>query len=239
VCLLTDPILRRRFAHLFRRTQAPKIDAASVDAVLLSHVHHDHLDVPSLRRLRRKTTRVVIPRGAGKIVSRLGFSDVVEVVDGDEVEAGGLRVRVTHADHAPGRYRPTGPAAVGYLVYGSLSVYFAGDTDLFPEMETLEPDLDLALLPVGGWGPKIPEGHLNPERAAEALRRIRPRLAVPIHWGTFQPLYRSKPYPESAGAGPRFAELAQTAAPDVEVRVLAPGETCAVGGSPPRFIQPG
>ena len=82
----------------------------------------------------------------------------------------------------------SGPA-LGYLLQGSQSVYFAGDTDLFPEMAALG-GVDVALLPVAGWGPRLPEGdHMNPRRAAEALKILKPRLAIPIHWGTYTPLW--------------------------------------------------
>ena len=67
-------------------------------------------------------------------------------------------------------------------------VYFAGDTDLFPGMEEAIGPTDLSLLPVWGWGPTLGEGHLDPRAAAEAARRLRPRVAVPIHWGTFFPM---------------------------------------------------
>jgi L-ascorbate metabolism protein UlaG (beta-lactamase superfamily) len=104
-------------------------------------------------------------------------------------------------------------------------VYFPGDTDLFPEMAELAGVLDLALLPVWGWGPTIGPGHMDPERAAQAAAILRPRLAVPIHWGTFYPagLRRVVPNPfETPGLA--FAEAAARHAPGVEVRILAPGE---------------
>ena len=77
------------------------------------------------------------------------------------------------------------------MVAGTASVFFAGDTDLFDEMSGLVPKLDLALLPIWGWGPTIGPGHLDPGRAAEALTLLAPRLAVPIHWGTLRPAYHS------------------------------------------------
>ncbi len=62
-------------------------------------------------------------------------------------------------------------------------MYVAGDTDLFDGMTALGP-VDVALLPVWGWGPSLGPGHLTPQRAAEAVKRVRPRIAVPVHWGT-------------------------------------------------------
>ena len=82
------------------------------------------------------------------------------------------------------------------------------------------------MLPVAGWGPTVPAGHMDAARAAEALRLLQPRIAIPIHWGTLAPLYRRTPYDTDAGA--RFAALARLAAPEVDVRVLRVGETTPI-----------
>jgi L-ascorbate metabolism protein UlaG (beta-lactamase superfamily) len=222
--LLTDPVLRRTIVHLRRAAPVPRGAFAGVDGVLISHSHFDHLDLPSLARLDR-SVRLVVPRGAGTLVRRRGFGHVDEVEEGDEVELGTLRVRAVHADHDAAR-RPLGVRAqpVGYVVRGSRSVYFAGDTDLFPGMDELRP-VDVALLPVAGWGPTLPPGHLNPVSAAEALVLIRPRLAVPVHWGTFRTPLAAAP----GDAAPReFERAAAELAPDVEVRLLQIGESCAL-----------
>jgi L-ascorbate metabolism protein UlaG (beta-lactamase superfamily) len=221
VVFATDPVLRDRIFHL--RREAPVDPAAldGVDAVLVSHAHYDHLDLPSLERLDRGAT-VVVPVGAGGPVRRRGFRDVREVAAGEEIEFGAVRVRATYAEHDSKRRPGTArTGALGFVVAGTRSFYFAGDTDLFDGMSSLGP-VDLALLPVAGWGPRLPVGHLDPQRAVEALRRIRPRAAIPIHWGTFAP-WRA-PSADDAPAR-EFAELAAAVAPGVEVRVLRPGET--------------
>jgi L-ascorbate metabolism protein UlaG (beta-lactamase superfamily) len=200
-------------------------DLPAPDAVLLSHAHRDHFDVPTLRSLS-KSAVAVVPRGLGRRFQRLGFTTVAEVVAGDDVDVGGVSIGVTPADHAPGRgIRQTGPAPVGYLVRGALTTYFAGDTDLFDEMSVLAGVADLALLPVSGWGPRVPAGHMDALRAAEAVERLAPRVAVPIHWGTFRPLYRREPYAEDVAAPLLFARRVRELAPSVEVRVLAAGES--------------
>jgi L-ascorbate metabolism protein UlaG (beta-lactamase superfamily) len=113
--------------------------------------------------------------------------------------------------------------SLGYVVSGSRTVYFAGDTDLFDGMDAIADPLDVALVPVAGWGPRLPPGHLDPARAAEAVRRLRPRVAVPIHWGTLKPVYRRTPY--SGGAPEEFAARVAEVAPGVEVRILRIGES--------------
>ncbi len=134
-----------------------------------------------------------------------------------------------------GRRAPYGPTAepVGYLVNGSRRVYFAGDTDLFDGMAELSDSLDLALVPITGWGPTLGAGHLDPERAARALALLRPRMAVPIHWGTLHPLGLGRFMSHQLSESPHeFARHAARLAPGVEVRVLAPGESLALATSP-------
>ena len=219
--LLTDPVLRRRVWHL-RRESA--VDPGPVDGILVSHTHFDHLDRASLRSLDRSLP-VVAPRGVGGLLRRWGFSRVLEAAAGEELELAGLRIRATHAEHASSR----GPfsartASLGYVVEGSPAVYFAGDTDLFDGMAELAP-VDVAILPVSGWGSRLPAGHLDPRGAAEALRLLRPKLAVPVHWGTFRTPFAARPDDRPAR---EFVQAAAELAPEVDVRVLAIGETLAL-----------
>lgn len=225
VSAITDPVLRARVVHLRRERPPDPAGLAGLDAVLLSHVHHDHLDLPSLAALD-PGVRVVVPRGAGPLLRRRGFADVREVEPGDVVGLDGVAVRVTHAEHAPARRLGTPRThAVGYVLEGTTSVYFAGDTDLFEAMAELAP-VDVALLPIAGWGPRLPAGHLDPGRAAAALRLLRPRVAIPIHWGTFAPW---RPPAGDDGAARAFAAAAASTAPDVRVAVLRPGERYEAG----------
>jgi L-ascorbate metabolism protein UlaG (beta-lactamase superfamily) len=220
--LLTDPVLGRRVAHL--RRVVPRVPVGDVDAILISHAHHDHLDLPSLRRLP-DAAPIVVPAGAGGIVRRAGFSRVVEVEPGDELAVAGVRIEATRAEHDAGRgLRKTGPRPVGYVVGDAVRTYFAGDTDLSDDMAELQGRIEVALLPVSGWGPRVPEGHLDPEGAARALQLIRPRTGIPIHWGTLRPFYRRTPYASDEHAAERFQESARTGAPGVHVRILQPGE---------------
>ena len=230
VRLLTDPVGRARVFHLRRVGEALRFDPGLVDAVLISHVHYDHLDLPSLQPLRR-SPQFVVPRGAGSWLRRRGFSHVIEVEPGDETQIRGETIRATHAEHES-RRGPFGveTPAIGYLVSGSSSsTYFAGDTDLFAGMGSITGPLDVALLPVAGWGPRLPPGHLDPHGAAEALRLLRPRIAVPIHWGTYRRFGLSRDPLELREPAEHFARLAAELRPEVEVCVLPIGGSVDIG----------
>jgi L-ascorbate metabolism protein UlaG (beta-lactamase superfamily) len=227
VRLLTDPLLRGRLGHLRRfAPEVPRELASEVDAVLISHLHWDHLDVGSMRLLPPRTT-VIGPHGVGGVLRAAGMRHVVELEVGDSMQVGILRVTAVEANHS-GFRPPFGPhgTALGYLVEGSERVYFAGDTGLFPGMADLG-DVDLALLPVGGWGPWLRGGHLDPAGAVDALRRIRPAAVLPIHWGTYWPLGLPRT-PRFDEPGPRFAALAARAMPEVRVHLLSPGSPAAM-----------
>jgi L-ascorbate metabolism protein UlaG (beta-lactamase superfamily) len=228
--LLTDPVLRSRVAHLRRHVALPP-DPGRCDAILISHAHRDHLDLPSLRGLDPHTP-LIAPRGALRALRRSG-REVHEVAAGDAVEIAGVRVLAVRADH-DGRRSPISrrAASVGYVVAASRRVYFAGDTDLFAGMHVHTGTLDAALLPIWGWGSRIGAGHMDPERAARALALLRPALAVPIHWGTYRPLSlgRSRAAPASDPAQ-AFAAHAARLAPQVRVEVLRPGECATLPGA--------
>jgi len=226
VTLITDPIFRRRLLHLRRHGAEPEPgDRARPDAVLLSHLHLDHTDLRSLRELGEGVPVVAPPRAA-EFLGRKGIGRVTELAVGDSHAVGGVRITATPAAHGGRRHPVVGhrSSTVGYEVAGSQTIYFAGDTDLFDEMGSLCERLDLALLPVWGWGTSLGEGHLDPRRAAEAVARLRPRVAVPIHWGTFFPYLLRRRHGHLLHDPPReFAEAVARLAPGVEVRVLEPG----------------
>ncbi|WP_129843191.1 MBL fold metallo-hydrolase [Streptomyces sp. RFCAC02] len=230
--VLTDPLLTRRCAHLRRRRGAlPTPEARRPDAAVISHLHADHLHVPSLALLAPGTT-LLVPRGALRAVPRLRRLcrrlRVREVAEGDSVAVGALTVRAVPAVH-DGRRLPFGPdrvRALGYVVEGEARTYYAGDTDLFEAMAREAGPVDLALLPVGGWGPRLGHGHLDAERAAEALTRLRPRAAVPVHYGTYWPVGMTTVRPwEFHAPGDEFARHAARMAPGVAVHRLGHGES--------------
>ncbi|OIJ67860.1 MBL fold metallo-hydrolase [Streptomyces mangrovisoli] len=231
VRLLTDPLFARRLAHLRRRRgELPPPQARRADVALVSHLHADHLHLPSLSALT-PGTRLLVPRGARRSVPglrRLAHLRLEEVAPGDQRRIGDLLVRVVPARH-DGRRLPVGPhrsPALGYVVQGEARTYFAGDTGLFEEMADEVGPVDLALLPVGGWGPYLGEGHLDAGRAAQALARLAPGSAVPVHYGTYWPIGLDAVRPHEFHApGEEFVRLAAERAPSVAVHRLGHGES--------------
>jgi L-ascorbate metabolism protein UlaG (beta-lactamase superfamily) len=154
---------------------------------------------------------------------------VVELGRGEELSVGAVDVVATDAEHSARRgLIGTEILAVGYLISGSVRVYFPGDTDLFAGMRDLQPGLDVALLPVAGWGPRLGPGHLDAARAAEALRLLQPRVAIPIHWGTYRRVGLNRDPAVLREPAESFARLAAETAPEVEVTILEPGESSEV-----------
>jgi L-ascorbate metabolism protein UlaG (beta-lactamase superfamily) len=230
VRLLTDPVTRARVGPLRRVEPVPARERVrDIDAVLISHLHWDHLDVPSLRALGRDLP-LFVPAGSGVWMRGVGFEDVRELAVGGEAQLGGVVVRAVPAIHS-GYRPPLGPTAppLGFVIRGSRTVYFAGDTDLFDGMGELGEPIDLALIPVWGWGPTLGRGlHLDPLRAARSLRLIRPRAAVPIHWGTYWPHALGRVFPERLVEPPAaFVEYAAELAPDVRTLPTAVGDVVA------------
>jgi L-ascorbate metabolism protein UlaG (beta-lactamase superfamily) len=246
VRILTDPVLKRWVGPLRRYGGLPEPAVRHrIDVVLISHLHLDHLDPPSLRLLP-KSAVVIGPPHLGRTVSHVGFRTVVETRRDTSLHFGDLEVAAVHARHTRRRWVVTPPTEpLGFIVQGSSTVYFAGDTGLFDGMDELHERIDVALLPIETWGVRPPEGrHLSPRTAADALRLLRPRIAVPIHWGTLyvpgsaylgkQATYawfqRTRRRPEE------FLQLAGQRAPDVDVRLLDPGESLTF--APPAEVTP-
>jgi L-ascorbate metabolism protein UlaG (beta-lactamase superfamily) len=226
--IITDPLFTKRVAHLRRRRELPSPDAADVDVALLSHVHVDHIHLGSIRKLR-PTTKLIVPRNAGLLMRKAGFTDVTEVVEGDRLELGPATIEVVHAEHKHGRgpHSRLTAAPMGYVVEHSAAggerIYFPGDTDLFDGMAGLT-DIDVALLPIWGWGSTLGTGHLDPTRAATASTLIQPRIVVPIHWGTYSPEDGRRRLPTWFEGPPElFRKELEAINEESRLRVLQPG----------------
>ncbi|MCK9795579.1 MBL fold metallo-hydrolase [Isoptericola sp. 4D.3] len=248
--LVTDPLLRRHAGVLRRRGAGPDAAAwAGADAALLSHLHHDHAELGSLRLLGDVPV-LTAPANARWLRSKglrgVGLeppSGVPGHHGGAWHDVAGVQVRLTTAVHGdrPMPHRPN--AANGHLVRlpargagaagapavaAAATVWVLGDTEHFPGVGRVR-DLaggrvDVALVPVSGWGPRLSGGHLGPRAAAEVCAEVRPRVAIPVHWGTLHvPGGRDLPRGWMDHAGAAFAAAVHRLAPGVRAVVLRPG----------------
>ena len=233
--IATDPVLVDRLFHLRRYGVTPRPEAGSADLVLLSHLHGDHIHLRSLRRFGTSVP-VVAPHGARKLLRRLGLEDVRTVSPGDVIDVAGATIEVlpaTHDDRRSPLSQLRGPALGFRVEAADHSFWFPGDTGLRDDMAQVPP-VDLALVPVGGWGPTLGPLHMDPDEGAEAVSRVGSRWAVPVHWGTFWPVALSRITPARhttlfVTPGPRFADALRTTAPDVVPLVLRHGERAVLG----------
>jgi len=244
--LVTDPLLRRHAGLLRRRGDRPEAEAwRGADAALLSHLHHDHAELGSLRLLGDVPV-LTAPANArwlrGKGVRGVGLEPPAVPGEHEGVvlraraahgwhEVAGVQVRLTPAVHGdrPMPHRPN--AAHGHLVRApGGAVWAVGDTEHYAGVRRVRElaggRLDVALVPVAGWGPRLSGGHLGPRGAAEVCAEVRPRVAIPVHWGTLHvPGGRHLPRGWMDHAGEAFAAACRRVAPGVRVVVLRPGES--------------
>ena len=233
---LTDPIFSERASPVGwfgpRRAAPPGLDFARlprIDAVLLSHDHFDHCDLPTLRRLKAAWAPIVIaPLGHAALLARAA-DRVMELDWWQTGEApGGAEVQLVPARHWC-RRRPFGGNLRlwgGFMLRaGGRLVYFAGDSGydpaLFREIGRRCGNPDLALIPIGAYEPRwfMREAHMNPQEAVRVHRDVGARVSVAMHWGTFSLA------DEGFDDPPRALEAARAEAgmPAEAFRVVRPG----------------
>jgi L-ascorbate metabolism protein UlaG (beta-lactamase superfamily) len=152
------------------------------DVILITHEHFDHLSLEDIKKVSsEKTTIITIPE-CKKELSSLKVNEVKAVKPGDKVELGDITLEAVPAYNLnkfrePGKpFHPKEDGKVGFIVaVKGVRIYHAGDTDQIPEMKGFR--TDIALLPVSGTYV------MTPEEAAEATRMIKPKLAIPMHYG--------------------------------------------------------
>jgi len=195
--IITDPVYSFSVSYFLPRLQRPGIPLERLpplSAILISHNHYDHLNLRTLRRLRRRHSAAFIaPRGVGRYGRRTGFPRVLELERWESVEVEGVRITFVPAKHFSGRipWDRNKSQFGGFIVEaGQTCVYFAGDTahdEFFKELKNRF-KIDVALLPIGAYKPHawFRNIHLNPQTALQAFEDCGARYLIPIHWGTFK-----------------------------------------------------
>jgi L-ascorbate metabolism protein UlaG (beta-lactamase superfamily) len=198
VFVLTDPVFTRTVGQLSPRLVEPGLDPADLpplSAVVISHMHFDHLSYDSLSMIEEKTPVVLLPPGARASVPRYAFESR-ELDRWESHDAGGVRVTAVPVRHVGGRWGIdqawNSRAFSGYVFeYHGLSVYFGGDTALdrrlFAATRARFPDLTLALLPICPTEPRdfMRRTHMDSAEALDAFSELGARYMVPIHFDTF------------------------------------------------------
>ena len=206
---LTDPVWSERASPLQfmgpRRHRAPGLrfeDLPPIDAILLSHNHYDHMDLPTLRRLRQAHSPAIFcPLGLADPLRTLGFASIYEMDWWQQTTWRGLEVHCMPAQHFSARtpFDRNRTLWCGWVLDHAGNeaagdarepIYFAADTGFGPHFALIHdrfPHLRLAMLPIGAYAPEWFMGpiHMTPEQAVEAHRILGSPCTVPIHYGTF------------------------------------------------------
>ncbi|MFQ6082814.1 MAG: MBL fold metallo-hydrolase [Candidatus Aminicenantia bacterium] len=227
VNILTDPNFSERVAWLFKRHAAPGIafdNLPEINAIIISHEHSDHLDESTLCKFE-KDIPVIISRGLGSEIKELNFQDVRELAWWEKTVIKGIEITAVPAEHDA--------TASGYIIHGSKTTYFAGDTGIFPALRDIAKqfDIDVVLLPIGGYYPYFPgnlipsvrnevrRDHMAPDDIPYALEMLNYPIMIPIHWGTFKLSGESLEEPIK-----KLSEIERENNLGSKIRILQPGE---------------
>ena len=239
VNILTDPVFSERASPVSiwgpRRYTRPAMGLAQlppIDYVVISHNHYDHLDLPSVHALGNKV-HWLVPLGLKAWFKREGVTRVTELDWWQGVQLDGVNFILTPTQHWSGRGLTDTNATLwgGWAIArAGWRVWFGGDTGyaepLFKDIGRRLGPFDLALIPIGGYGPRwfMREKHADPDDAVRICQDIGARVAVPIHWGTF--VLTAEPIEEPAAWLAR-ARLAHGMAPE-SFPVLLPGQSLSL-----------
>jgi N-acyl-phosphatidylethanolamine-hydrolysing phospholipase D len=193
--ILTDPNFSESLGFVIKRYVEPPAklnDLPSIDAVVISHTHFDHLDQSTLRSLKLRG-KLFVPQGGGFYIPSVHEKNLVEVNPWDSHDSNQIKITAVPARHFGGRWLIDnlwdGDPYTGYVIqYKDVTVYFAGDTgyqkSAFKEIGS-KFNIDIALLPVGpSKGPNNPV-HINPTEAVDTFLDLKAKLLIPMHFGTF------------------------------------------------------
>ena len=144
------------------------------DIIFITHSHFDHFSPSDLVKITTQKTRIIAPAGCDKGIP--AEAELITVAPGDEKEVLGVEFKAVAAYNIKAQFHPKSNGWVGYVIkLGETSLYHSGDSDLIPEMDNLK--VDIALLPIA------PPYTMNAKEAAEAAKRIKAKVVIPMHYG--------------------------------------------------------
>ncbi|MFB6317605.1 MBL fold metallo-hydrolase [Saccharicrinis sp. FJH54] len=151
------------------------------DVVFITHSHGDHLDVNEIAKLNGNNVLIVAPETCESKLKEGGFENLVLVKPGDEFDLDGIGVKVVPAYNVvKTSFHPQANNWVGYIIsYNGFSIYHPGDTERIPAMQSI--DCDIAFMPLGQTYTMN-----SVEEAAEAIKDIGPKVAIPFHYGLYE-----------------------------------------------------
>ncbi len=239
--VLIDPLWSDRCSPLsavgpkrLHRVPAALTDLPRLDAVVISHDHYDHLDMPTVRALARlQDAPFLMPLGVGAHLERWGVPDarIIELDWEENATVAGLTLTATEAQHFSGRgLRRDGTLWSSWVIAGERHrVYYTGDSGFFSgyaDIGRRHGPFDATLMQVGAYHHAWPDIHMFPEEAVAAHLDLRGSLLIPVHWGTFT----LAPHP---WAEPIDRLWAEAKARDVRLAVPRPGERVDLAAPPP------
>lgn len=154
------------------------VDAENdADIVLITHDHFDHFSPEDIAKVIKGDTILVVPKKMEKQVSSIPCGEIITVEPGEQKQVGKITIETIPAYNPLKPFHPKGEGWVGYLIEtGGVKIYVAGDTDITKENK--EVVCDIAMVPIGGTYT------MDAKKAAELVNIIRPKVAIPIHYGS-------------------------------------------------------
>jgi L-ascorbate metabolism protein UlaG (beta-lactamase superfamily) len=225
--VLVDPIWSERCSpasffgpERFFPAPLPFAELPTIDAVVISHDHYDHLDMATVQALASRGTPFFVPLGIGAHLEHWGVpqSQITDLDWYEDATVGDLHLTATPARHYSGRsvWQDNTLWSSWVIAGPTHRVYYSGDSgyaDHFRAIGERFGPFDLALLKIGASDPTWKQIHMDPEEAVRAAQDLHAAVMQPVHWGTFNLAYHAWNEP---------AERAWVAAEQSGVRIVFP-----------------